>query len=163
MTLLSQSRDACLLLYVDTQHQEVYILQFSLTVREVIVARVFWWRRLDRWPTHVPKLLMHACYSCFLAFILHCDGCTQYPIHIGPVEGVSVASLPVCLPRLKISISVLESRLGWWVLISGLVVVSVFFPQPCTTSTPPRLHLSTSSPVHLRNSTRPTNALSQFF
>ena len=101
----------------------------------------------------------------FLAFILHCDGCTQYPIHIGPVEGVSVASLPVCLQRLKISIrdlhSVLEGRLGWWVLISGLVDVSVFFPQPCTTSTPPRLHLSTSSPVHLRNSTRPTNALSQ--
>ena len=95
------------------------------------------------------------------------DGCTQYPIHIGPVEGVSVASLPVCLQRLKMSIrdlhSVLEGRLCWWVLISGLVVVSMFFAQPCTTSTPPRLHLSTSSPVHLRNSTRPTNALSQFF
>ena len=27
--------------YVDTQHQEIYILQFTLTVRGVIVARVF--------------------------------------------------------------------------------------------------------------------------
>ncbi|CAI8020565.1 Protein phosphatase 1 regulatory subunit 21 [Geodia barretti] len=54
---------------------------------------------------------MHACYSCFLAFILLCDGCTQYPVHIGPVEGVSVASLPVCLPRLKISIRDLHSVL----------------------------------------------------
>ena len=82
------------------------------------------------------------------------------------MEGVSVASLPVCLQRLMMSIrdlhSVLEGRLCWWVLISGLVVVSMFFAQPCTTSTPPRLHLSTSSPVLLRNSTQPTNALSQF-
>ena len=61
---------------------------------------------------------------------------------VGPVVGISVASLPVCLQRLKISIRdlhrVLEGRS--WALINNLVVPSHILSQPCTTSTPPRLH-----------------------